>query len=59
MENRTVLIDLEKACDTVPRQEVWRRNRDKGLPDNYVGLMLVQDMYEGARTRGKNNVLGQ
>ena len=34
---------IEKTCDTVPRQEVWRRNRDKGLPDNYVGLMLVQD----------------
>ena len=22
------------ACDRVPRQEVWMRNREKGLPDN-------------------------
>ena len=46
-----------KACDRVPRQEVWRRNREKGLPDNYI--MIVQDMYEGARTRTKTNVHGQ
>ena len=32
----TVCIYLEKAYDRVPRQEVWRRNREKGLPDNYV-----------------------
>ena len=31
-----------KACDRVPRQEVWMRNRKKGLPDNYV--MIVQDI---------------
>ena len=52
-----IFIDLEKAYDRVPRQEVWRRNREKGLPDNYV--MVVQDMYEGARTRVKTNVQGQ
>ena len=27
------------------------------LPDNYV--IIVQDMYEGARTRAKTNVHGQ
>ena len=55
--NRTVnmvLIDMEKACDSVPHQEVWRRNSEKGLPDNYV--MIVQDMYERAITRAKTNV---
>ena len=46
-----------KACDRVPRQEVWRRNREKGLPYNYV--MIVLDMYEGAKTRAKTNVHGQ
>ena len=46
-----------KAYDRVPRQEVWRCKREKGLPDNYV--MIVQDMYEGARTRAKTNVHGQ
>ena len=56
--NRTVVfVDLEKAYDRVPRQEVWRRNMDKGLPDNYV--MIVQGMYERARTRAKTNVHGQ
>ena len=46
-----------KACDRVPRQEARRRNREKGLPDNYV--MIVQDMYEGARTQARTNVHGQ
>ena len=46
-----VFIDLEKPCDRVPSHEVWRCMREKGGPDKYV--MIVQDMYEGARTRGK------
>ena len=47
-------VDLEKACDRVPRQEVWRYIREKGVPEKYV--MIVQDMYEGARTRLKSSV---
>ena len=43
-----VFIDLVKAYDRVHRQEVWMRNREKTLPDNYV--MIVQNMYERART---------
>ena len=39
-----VFIDLEKAYDRVPRQEVWRCMREKGVPEKYV--MIVQDMYE-------------
>ena len=39
--------------DRVPRQEVWRRNREKGLPYNYV--RITQDRV-GARTRAKTNV---
>ena len=46
-----VFIDLEKAYHRVPRQEVWRCMREKGVPEKYV--MIVQDMYEGARTRVK------
>ena len=49
-----VFIDLEKAYDRVPRQEVWRYMREKGMPEKYV--MIVQDMYEGARTRIKSRV---
>ena len=44
-----VFIDLEKAYDRVPRQEIWRRMRDKRVPEKYV--MILQDVYEGARTR--------
>ena len=56
LENRRIMvfIDLEKAYDRVPRQEVWRCMREKGVPEKYV--MIVQDMYEGARTRIKSSV---
>ena len=51
------IIDLEKTYDRVPRQEVWRRKREKEGPDKYTRVMIVglQDMYEGARTRAKTN----
>ena len=43
-ELHMVCIDLEKAYDRVPRQEVWRCMREKGVPEKYV--IIVQDMYE-------------
>ena len=49
-----VFIDLEKAYDRVPRQEVWRCMRAKGTPEKYV--KLVQDMYEGAKTQIRSSV---
>ena len=49
-----VCIDLEKAYDRVPRQEVWRCMREKGVPEKYV--MIVQDTYEGAITRVTSSV---
>ena len=48
------IIDLEKAYDRVPRQEVWICIREKGVPAKYV--MIVQDMYEGERTRVKSSL---
>ena len=39
-----IFVDLEKTYDRVPRQDVWRRNIEKGLPDNYV--MIIQGMSE-------------
>ena len=39
----------------MPRQEVWRCMREKGVPEKYV--RIVQDMYEGARTRVKSSVV--
>ena len=49
-----LFINLEKAYDTVPRQEAWRCMREKGVPEKY--LSIVQDMYEGTRTRIKSSV---
>ena len=45
-------IDLEKAYDRVPRQEVWRCMREKGVSEKYV--KIVQDMYAGVTTQVKS-----
>ena len=42
-------IELEKAYDLVPREEIWRTMRERLVPEKYV--MLVQDMYTGCRTK--------
>ena len=47
-ELHCVFIDLEKAYDRVPREELWKCMRQAGIPECYVGS--IQDMYEGART---------
>ncbi|KAL1454815.1 hypothetical protein WDU94_008949 [Cyamophila willieti] len=49
-----VFIDLEKANDRVPRDEIWRRMRVKGTPEKYV--RIVKDMYDGAVTRIRSSV---
>ena len=43
------IIDLEKAYDRVPREEIWRTMRERLVPEKYV--KLVQDMYTGCRTK--------
>ena len=41
-------VDLEKAYDKVPREEVWYCMRKSGLAEKYVGI--VQDMYDDSIT---------
>ena len=44
-----VFIDLEKAYDRVPRDEVWNCLRLKGVPEKYV--RVIQDMYKNSSTQ--------
>ncbi|XP_064106763.1 uncharacterized protein LOC135215739 [Macrobrachium nipponense] len=49
-----LFIDLEKACDRVPRQEVWRCLREKRVSEKYVRVM--KDMYAEATTQVSSTV---
>ena len=49
-----VFIGLENAYCGVPRQEVWRCIREKGVPEKYV--RIVHDKCEGVRTQVKSSV---
>ena len=53
-ELHLVFIDLEKAYDRVPRQEVWRCMREKGVSEKYV--RIVNDMYREATTQVRSSV---
>ena len=43
-----VFIDLEKAYDRVPREELWRCLREKMVPEKYV--RLIKEMYRDVKT---------
>ncbi|KAK3552109.1 hypothetical protein QTP86_000648 [Hemibagrus guttatus] len=47
-ELHCVFVDLEKAYDRVPREELWYCMRQSGVAEKYV--RVVQDMYERSRT---------
>ena len=40
---RVTFIDLEKAYDRIPREEIWRCTRERNVPQRYI--RIVQDMY--------------
>ena len=39
-------IDLEKAYDGIPKEEIWRCPRERNVPEKYIR----QDMYQGCKT---------
>ena len=43
-----VFVDLEKAYDRVPREELWHCMRSSGIAEPYVSA--VQDMYKECTT---------
>ena len=43
-----VFVDLEKAYDRAPQEELWYCMRKSGVAEKYV--QLVQDMYEESKT---------
>ncbi|KAK3530016.1 hypothetical protein QTP86_009917 [Hemibagrus guttatus] len=47
-ELHCVFVDLEKAYDRVPREELWYCMRKSGVAEKYV--RVVRDMYERSRT---------
>ncbi|KAK3525604.1 hypothetical protein QTP70_000427 [Hemibagrus guttatus] len=47
-ELHCVFVDLEKAYDRVPSEELWYCMRKSGVAEKYV--RVVQDMYERSRT---------
>ena len=53
-ELHCVFVDLEKAYDRVPREELWYCMRKTGIPEEYV--MVVQDMYEDCMTEVRSTV---
>ena len=49
-----IFVDLEKACDKVPRKLVWEALRRRGVDERYV--KVVKDMYKDWCENGKRRI---
>ena len=49
-----VFIDLEKAYDRVPREEVWRGLRERGVQEKYV--RVIKECYRDVTTSVRSTV---
>ncbi|XP_063598191.1 uncharacterized protein LOC134774724 [Penaeus indicus] len=47
-------IDLEKAYDRVPRQEVWRGLKERGVQEKYV--RIVQECYKDVSAKVRSTI---
>ena len=47
-------IDLEKAYDRVPRQEIWRCLRERGVMEKYV--RMIRELYRNVKTSVRSAV---
>ena len=47
-EHHCVFVDIEKAYDRIPREELWYCIRKSGMTEKYV--QLVQDIFKGSKT---------
>ena len=61
MNIKVMFIDLEKARDCIPWEEIWESQGTKMCRKKYI--RLVQDMYRGCKTvvrsaAGKSNSFG-
>ena len=52
-EMHCVFVDLEKAYDGVPREEVWYCMRKSGVAEKYLGIVQDNVMYEDSTTTAK------